>query len=211
MSDSAKHKTVGVSLAPTLREKATERARTLGLTFSKYVAQCLEAELDGRSPSNVFEWLPENRREPELDIQDVIEKGSEYGIAKAAAIAFEDDVEECLRAEDWCYERFARVGNLRTDFLVQQVEESAAKNGSEKCRRIALECKHSLRDRYAVTLGQAIVLRSQPEVDQVILCVPYLRAFDPSMRDTFTQQNIEICTPDTLHPTLTKAFASLQS
>jgi hypothetical protein len=50
-----RHRTVGVSMSPALRQKAAERARALGLPFSRYVAWCVEAELEGRPPQARFE------------------------------------------------------------------------------------------------------------------------------------------------------------
>ncbi len=49
-----KHRTVGVSLSPKLRAAAAARARVLGLPFSRYVAWCVEAELEGRPPQARF-------------------------------------------------------------------------------------------------------------------------------------------------------------
>jgi predicted DNA binding CopG/RHH family protein len=42
-----RHRTIGVSMPPKLRERAGERAAAVGLSFSRYVQWCLEAELDG--------------------------------------------------------------------------------------------------------------------------------------------------------------------
>jgi len=49
-----RHRTVGVSMSPKLREEAAVRARALGLPFSRYVAWCVEAELEGRPPQARF-------------------------------------------------------------------------------------------------------------------------------------------------------------
>ncbi len=49
-----RHRTVGVSMSPALRERAAQRARALGLPFSRYVQWCVEAELDGSSLSDRF-------------------------------------------------------------------------------------------------------------------------------------------------------------
>lgn len=42
-----KHRTIGVSMSPKLQARAAARAREVGLSFSRYVQWCLEAELDG--------------------------------------------------------------------------------------------------------------------------------------------------------------------
>lgn len=42
-----KHRTVGISMSPKLQERTAARARAVGLSFSRYVQWCLEAELDG--------------------------------------------------------------------------------------------------------------------------------------------------------------------
>jgi len=44
-----KHRTIGVSMPPRLRQQAGERAAEVGLSFSRYVQWCIEAELDGSS------------------------------------------------------------------------------------------------------------------------------------------------------------------
>jgi hypothetical protein len=49
-----RHRTVGVSMSPQLRERAVQRARALGLPFSRYVQWCVEAELGGSSLSDRF-------------------------------------------------------------------------------------------------------------------------------------------------------------
>lgn len=188
--DSQKHKTVGVSFNPELRERASERARSLGLSFSRYVTLCVEAELNGRPPQLLFDLGQAPARE-EMDLQGAIDAGTDYSAAKAASIDFEDDIEEILKGEDICYTRYCSIGNLRTDFLIQHVDAR-----TDRTVRIALECKHNLRGRYTVTLGQAIILRSLPQVDAVVLCVPYMKNFDAQVRDTFAQQDIPIAIPD---------------
>ena len=49
-----RHRTVGVSMSPRLRERAALRAKALGLPFSRYVQWCVEAELDGSSLGDRF-------------------------------------------------------------------------------------------------------------------------------------------------------------
>jgi hypothetical protein len=49
-----RHRTVGVSMSPQLRNRAAQRAKTLGLPFSRYVQWCVEAELDGSKLSDRF-------------------------------------------------------------------------------------------------------------------------------------------------------------
>ncbi|WP_309395946.1 hypothetical protein [Cerasicoccus maritimus] len=194
--DDKKHKTVGVSFHPELRERASERSRELGLSFSRYVTLCVEAELNGH-PSQLLSQpappasAPTPAPQQDFNLQHAIDQGSDYSAAKAASIDFEDDIEEILRADDICYTRYSAVGNLRTDFLVQHVCEK-----TDRTIRIALECKHNLRGRYTVTLGQAIILNSMPQIDAVVLCVPYLKNFDKHVRETFAQQDIPIAIPD---------------
>lgn len=194
MPEEQKHKTVGVSFHPALRERAGERARELGLSFSRYVTLCVDAEINGRPPQRLLDGLaPQVPRDPAVNLQSAIDEGSDYGAAKAASIDFEDDIEDILHAEDFCYNRYSPVAHLRTDFLVQHAFEDR-----DRTLRVALECKHNLRGRYTVTLGQAIILRSLPMVDAVVLCVPYLKNFDEHVRETFAQQGIPVATPDSL-------------
>ncbi|MGE9294425.1 MAG: hypothetical protein ACQKBW_12485 [Puniceicoccales bacterium] len=204
MSNNQKHKTVGVSFPPDLRQRASERARGLGLSFSKYVTLCVEAEVGGKPPQLVMEnLLPAGA--PPLNLEAAVEEGSDYGAMKAASIGFEDDVEDILKQEDICYSRFAQVAHLRTDFMLQHVEPATGKT-----LRIALECKYNVRNRATVTLGQCIILKSLPGVDAVMLCAPYLKHFDTHLRDTFDQQGIPVVTPDTLSLAL-DSFLSLSS
>jgi hypothetical protein len=53
-----RHRTVGISMSPRLRERATARAAALGLPFSRYVQWCVEAELDNRPPQARFDRPP---------------------------------------------------------------------------------------------------------------------------------------------------------
>jgi len=54
----ARHRTVGVSMSPQLRAAAVARAKALGLPFSRYVAWCVEAELEGQPPQARFARRP---------------------------------------------------------------------------------------------------------------------------------------------------------
>jgi hypothetical protein len=49
-----RNRTVGVSMSPKLKERAEERAEAVGLSFSRYVQWCIEAELDGASLESRF-------------------------------------------------------------------------------------------------------------------------------------------------------------
>jgi gamma-glutamyl-gamma-aminobutyrate hydrolase PuuD len=49
-----RHRTIGVSMPPKLRQRAAERAAAIGLSFSRYVQWCLEAELDGSTLEERF-------------------------------------------------------------------------------------------------------------------------------------------------------------
>lgn len=188
--DDQKHKTVGVSFHPELRDRAGERARGLGLSFSRYVTLCVEAELNGRPPQVLYE-LGAAPAQGDVNLQSAIDAGSEYSAAKAASIDFEDDIQEILRSENINFTRYSPIANLRTDFLIKYKDEDSGREF-----KIALECKHNLRGRYTVTLGQAIILRSMPQIDAVVLCVPYLKNFDAHVRETFAQQDIPIAIPD---------------
>lgn len=200
-----KHKTVGVSFHPDLRRRAAERARGIGLSFSKYVTLCVEAEVNGKPPQLVMENLLPAGATP-LNLEAAVEEGSDYGAMKAASIGFEDDVETILTEDELCYTRFAEVAHLRTDFLIQHVVPD-----TERTLRIALECKYNIRNRATVTLGQCIVLKNLPGVDAVMLCVPYLTHFDQHLRDTFAQQGIPVATPDSLSERIGHLTLSLTS
>jgi len=142
----------------------------------------------------------------DLNLEDAIDEGSDYGLAKAQSIRFEEDIEEILTADDFCFERLAHVAHLRTDFLIHDASPEG-----ERTLKVALECKHDLRNRYTVTLGQAIILRSLPGIDAVLLCVPYLRNFDAHILQTYRDQGIPVTTPDTLSTTLGETFDTLRA
>lgn len=200
-TDHLKHKTIGVSFPPQLRLRAAERARSLSLSFSKYVTLCIESELEGRTPQQVVEHLLPEGKKDDMDLDAAIEQGTNYGAMKAASINFEDDIEAIMKQEEFSYERSAPVGHLRTDFLVTHVNE---KNGKE--RKIALECKFNIANRGTVALGQAVILKSLPAIDGVVLCVPYLRHFDAHARDAFLGQGIPVATPDNIADVLRDIF-----
>ncbi len=42
-----RHRTIGISMSPSLRGRAAARAAEVGLSLSRYVQWCIEAELDG--------------------------------------------------------------------------------------------------------------------------------------------------------------------
>jgi len=49
-----RHRTIGVSMSPGLHQRARSRAEAVGLSFSRYVQWCLEAELDGAKIESRF-------------------------------------------------------------------------------------------------------------------------------------------------------------
>lgn len=206
-----KHKTFGVSFHPDLQARANARAKEHGLTFSRYVTLCVDAELNGRIP-NLLANTPsygsavaESPR-PGIDLDEAIERGGQYGEMKTLSIDFEDDIEDILNRGEICFNRAEKVAHLRTDFLVQHVDPDTGNT-----RRIALECRYNIRNRYEVTLGQLIIIKNLPSIDAVILVVPYLTNFDPRIHDTFTQQAIPVTTPDNLVESINQTIEGLES
>jgi hypothetical protein len=57
-ADDPRHRTVGVSMSPALRRRAAARAEAVGLSFSRYVQWCIEAEIEGCPPQARFEQRP---------------------------------------------------------------------------------------------------------------------------------------------------------
>jgi hypothetical protein len=55
VADDPRHRTVGVSMSPMLRRRAAARAGAVGLSFSRYVQWCIEAEMEGCPPQARFE------------------------------------------------------------------------------------------------------------------------------------------------------------
>ncbi len=216
-----KHKTFGVSFHPGQRDRANNRAKNLGLSFSRYVTLCVEAELNGQIPSLLGPGSSPPEKTPGpgigIDIDEAIERGGQYSEAKTLSIDFEDDIEEILTNEELCYTRAEKIAHLRTDFVLQHIyihtgTGAGADPGpeTERTLKIALECRYNIKNRYEVTLGQLIILQNLPALDAVILIVPYLQNFDPIIKQTYQQQNIQITTPDNLLQTLNQTIQQLE-
>lgn len=195
MSDGRENKarTVGVSLLPDLRERASDRARALGLSFSRYVALCLEAELRGEVPRLVSDPEEPPGGSEAVNMDEALQRGRRYAAMKALSIDFENDIEALLRAEGLAAERGGSCGDLRSDFLVQ-----LPRGGNETPWQVAVECRANIRHRYTVTLGHLILLQSQPQVDGVVLVVPYTRGFDTPTAAALRAHGVPLVTPDSL-------------
>ncbi len=209
-NDKSRHRTIGISMHPGLHKKAIERAKSCGLTLSRYVALCLDAELSGKTtllperfPQSPPAPLPAGGA-PDLDLEDAIVRGGQYMEKKTLAIDFENDVEDILDRHEFLFTRMEKVARTRTDFLIRHVDPA-----TDKTHGIALECSYNVRRHFEVTLGQCIILRGLPAIDAVILAVPYLQHLDPHMIETFKQQDIPLATPDTLHRRLNEIISSL--
>ena len=160
-----KHRTVGISMGPSLELRAKARAEALGLKFSPYVTQCVEAELKG---------FAQIMRDDTLDLDSAIRRAREYMTQKTASIDFESDAEAVLARCGIAFQHLAQVGGQRIDYLLTL-------QGPE--RKVALECRHNVRQNYALALGQGLLLRSHPDIAAVVLLVPYLEGFDKAVRD----------------------------
>jgi len=183
-----KHRTVGISMNPTLEQRAKARAEALGLKFSPYVTLCIEAELKGFS---------QIVRDDSLDLESAMRRAREYMGQKTVSIDFEEDVAQVIeefarRTGAPACERLARVGGQRVDFLLELPPRGRVR------RKVAVECRHNVRQYYALALGQGLLLRSCPDVDAVVLVVPYLEGFEPSVMAQFRAHGIHAATPDTL-------------
>lgn len=180
-TETKRARTVGISMSPSLESRARARAEALGLKFSTYVTQCVEAELKGfaqimRDESNA------------LDLETALRRAREYVTQKTASIDFESDVEAVLHSTGARVERFASVGGQRVDFLLTLPDG----------RKVAVECRHNPRQHYALILGQGLLLRAQPEIAQAVLVVPYLEGFDPAVLRQFEKNGVSLATPDSL-------------
>lgn len=182
-----RHRTVGISMNPALELRAKARAEALGLKFSPYVTLCIEAELKG---------FAQIVRDDSLDLDSAMRRAREYLDRKAQSIDFEADVEAVLERHEVRWERFARLGTHRVDFLLTLPGPGGA------ARQVVLECRHNVRQNYALALGQTLLLRAHPDVDAVILAVPYLEGFDAAVMRQFRTQNIRVVTPDSLETEL---------
>jgi hypothetical protein len=183
--EAKKHRTVGISMSPSLEQRAKARAEALGLKFSPYVTQCVEAELKG---------FAQIMRDDTLDLDSAIRRAREYMVQKTASIDFESDVEAVLVRCARGYERLASVGGQRVDFLL------APHNGRG---RVAVECRHNVRQNYALALGQGLLLRSHPDVAAVVIVVPYREGFDAAVMAQLVKHEIHVATPDALEALLT--------
>lgn len=176
-----KHRTVGISMGPALEQRARTRAEALGLKFSTYVTQCVEAELKG------FAQIMRDESNG-LDLEAALRRAKEYMTQKTSSIDFENDVEGLLRASGASVERFANVGGQRVDFLV----------GLPDGRKLAVECRYNPKQHYALILGQGLLLRSHPDISGVLLVVPYLEGFDEAVADQFAKNDVRLTSPDIL-------------
>ncbi len=171
---------------PALELRAKARAEALGLKFSPYVTLCIEAELKG------FSQLV---RDDSLDLDAAMARAREYLERKTQSIDFEIDIEGVLRRCGVRFERFARVGAHRVDFLL---EPGAGRWKSASPARVVLECRYNIRQNYAVALGQSLLLKAHPDVAAVLLIVPYREGFDAGVLRQFREHNIILGTPDEL-------------
>jgi len=175
-----KSRTVGISMSPSLETRAKARAESLGLKFSTYVAQCVDSELKG---------FAQIMRDDSLDLDRALTRAREYMTQKTASIDFETDVENVLTKLGATFEKQAVVGGQRMDFLV------TLKNPA---RKVAVECRHNIRQQYALSLGQGLLWRAHPDISAVALVVPYIEGFDEEIRKQFETHDIHLTTLDAL-------------
>jgi hypothetical protein len=178
-----RHRTVGISMGPALEERARARAEALGLHFSTYVAQCVEAELRG---------FAQIMREDSLDLDKALTRAREYMEQKTVSIDFEADVAAVIEKSGLSFEKLAKVGGQRVDFLARLPSGGL----------LAIECRHNVRQQYALALGQGLLWRAHPDVAAVAVVVPYLEGFDPAVLAQFERHDIRIATPDILERVL---------
>ena len=168
-------------MGPALETRARARAGALGLKFSTYVTQCVEAELKG------FAQIMRDESNG-LDIESAIQRAREYMTQKTASIDFETDVENILSRSGARVERYATVGDQRIDFLLTMPGD----------RRVAVECRSNVKQHYALVLGQGLILRAYPDISAVLLVVPYLEGFDETVMAQFNRNAVRVTTPDRL-------------
>lgn len=203
-----KHKTVGVSFNPQIRKSANLRSRQLGVTFSRYVSLCVEAEIAGMVPvldsargEHSALWSEVDRLEQTMDER------------------LRSDVAALLQRADISFVQQAVAGRVNADFFVSELPASACApeadsgaplrysgahsaaardglNGAESHSGVAIECRYPSPTGCAAVLGKAILL--QQVFTHVLLCVPYLSVFEPELLAVFAQQGITVVTPDTL-------------
>ncbi|HNX04138.1 MAG TPA: hypothetical protein PKI32_01470 [Opitutales bacterium] len=178
-----KARTVGISMGQALEERAKTRAEALGLKFSTYVTQCVEAELRG---------FAQIMREDTLDLDKALRRAREYMEQKSVSIDFEADVEAVIAKSGLLYEKLGKIGGQRVDFAATLPAGGI----------IAVECRHNVRQQYALALGQGLLLRSHPDVAAVAIVVPYLEGFDETVLAQFAKHDISVATPDILERVL---------
>ena len=184
--EAKKHRTVGISMSPSLELRAKTRAEALGLKFSPYVTQCIEAELKG---------FAQIMRDDTLDLDSAIRRAREYMVQKTASIDFEMDVEGILERAGGKLEKLASVGGQRVDFVLTLPSPK---------RRVAVECRSNVKQHYALVLGQGLLLRSHPDISAVALVVSYLEGFDTAVMAQLVKHDIHVTTPDALESLLKK-------
>ena len=177
---------------PDLEARAKSRAEALGLKFSPYVTLCVEAELKG---------FAQIVRDDSMDIEHALVRAREYMTQKSRSIDFEEDVSSIVGGSGAAVERLAQIGGLRVDFLLR----FAGAGGRDFT--VVLECKYNVRQNYALVLGQGVLLKAHPDIDAVVVVVPYLEGFDRRVLDQLNAHGITLGTPDTLAKLL-KSFCS---
>lgn len=152
------------------------------------------------------------------ELEQLVQSGGYIHRADNERLA--SDVEAVLLSHGIVFKREPLFGALRADFLLEVRSGQAAqekrngrlidagrqidaeRGGKEECGgqcyRFALECRHPAAGGYTVLLGHAVMLQQVTEVDGVLLCVPYLSAFDPVVLGVFVRQRIRVATPDNL-------------
>lgn len=106
-----KHKTVGVSFNPLVRQAANRRARQLGVSFSRYVGLCVEAEIAGRvSLASLCDaqWADSGAVAWEQGVD----------LAESTGERLRADVGDLLLRAQVVFSRNALLGAMRADFWV---------------------------------------------------------------------------------------------
>lgn len=106
-----KHKTVGVSFNPLVRQAANRRARQLGMSFSRYVSLCVEAEMIGRMP------LPSPGDAQWEHLREVV-RGQEADFAESTTEQLRADVADLLAHAQVPFTRDTLLGSMHADFWI---------------------------------------------------------------------------------------------
>lgn len=178
ISPDKKHRTIGVSLKPDLREAAQAAAHASGMSFSRFVGECIEARIEGKS----FE-------ERQLEIREskpIAARDSEW------KGRFKEETARVLDEENFAPQRNHPFSeDVIADFYIDYPSQEL-----RPAHSVAIVCEGEPAGQEALLLGKGLFLK--PYVDTVIFCFPSERLLPEKSRKALEGQGLRVAGLDTL-------------